>query len=143
MSKTIFIWGAGRIGRGFIADLFHAAGWRLILVDRSQELVERLSRAGRYTIVRAEGANHQQEMEIAGYATLTTTQAGDVSTAITDADLLAVAETLIDDDTAAVQALYDRGLLRRALDEDAVRWQEQGTEFWAVVVAPWVLVQEI
>ena len=58
-------------------------------------------------------------------------------------DLLAVAETLIDDDAGAVQVLYDRGLLRRALDEDAMRWQEQDAEFWAVVVAPWVLVQEI
>ena len=91
MSGTIVIWGAGRIGRGFIADLFHAAGWRLILVDQSQELVEHLSREGRYTVVRAEGADRQEEVEIAGYAVLTTTQAGDISAAITDADLLAVA----------------------------------------------------
>jgi mannitol-1-phosphate 5-dehydrogenase len=91
MSGTLVIWGAGRIGRGFIADLFHAAGWRLILVDRSQELVESLSRAGRYTVVRAEGAHRQEEVEIAGYAALATTQAGDVSAAIIKADLLAVA----------------------------------------------------
>ena len=58
-------------------------------------------------------------------------------------DLLKVAETLIDDDAAAVEAMYEKGLLRRARDEDAVRWQENATEFWAVVVAPWVLVQEI
>lgn len=58
-------------------------------------------------------------------------------------DLLAVAESLIDDDAAAVEALYESGRMRRALDEDAMRWQEQGAEFWAVVVAPWVLVQEI
>lgn len=58
-------------------------------------------------------------------------------------DLLEVAETLIDDDADAVKALYEKGLLRRARDEDAIRWQENDTEFWAVVVAPWVLVQEI
>ena len=58
-------------------------------------------------------------------------------------DLLEVAETLVTDDAAAVQKLYDEGLLRRALDEDAKRWQAQDTRFWAVVVAPWVLVQEI
>lgn len=58
-------------------------------------------------------------------------------------DLLRVAEILIDDDAEDVKRLYDAGLLRRALDEDAMRWQEEDTEFWAVVVAPWVLVQEI
>ena len=58
-------------------------------------------------------------------------------------DLVAVAETLIDDDAEAVNQLYAKGLLHRALDEDAIRWQEEATEFWAVVVAPWVLVQEI
>lgn len=57
-------------------------------------------------------------------------------------DLVAVAEILIDDDAAAIRRLYDKDLLHRALDEDALRWQAQDTEFWAVVVAPWVLVQE-
>ncbi len=58
-------------------------------------------------------------------------------------DLLQVAEILIDDDAKSVESLYETGLLWRARDEDAMRWQENGTEFWAVVVAPWVLVQEI
>ena len=57
-------------------------------------------------------------------------------------DLLAVAESLIDDHTGKVSRLYDEGLLHRAQDEDAKRWQQEQTEFWAVVVAPWVLVQE-
>ena len=58
-------------------------------------------------------------------------------------DLVAVAETLIDDDADRVKALYQAGLLHRATDDDARRWQAGDTEFWAVVVAPWVLVQEI
>ncbi len=91
MGRTIVIWGAGRIGRGFIADLFHAAGWHLILVDRSQELVARLREAGRYTVVRATSARRQQEVEIAGYTALTTDQAAEVTVAVTRADLLAVA----------------------------------------------------
>lgn len=57
-------------------------------------------------------------------------------------DLVAVAEMLIADDAEKVGKLYEDGLLHRALDEDAMRWQEEHTEFWAVVVAPWVLVQE-
>jgi len=57
-------------------------------------------------------------------------------------DLVSVAEMLISDDAEKVNKLYEDGLLHRALDEDAIRWQEENTEFWAVVVAPWVLVQE-
>ena len=61
----------------------------------------------------------------------------------TGEDLVAVAETLISDDAAAIENLYEKGLLRRAQDEDAQRWHEENTEFWAVVVAPWVLVQPV
>ena len=44
---TIVILGVGRIGRGFVADLFAAAGYRLVLVDESAELVAALRAAGR------------------------------------------------------------------------------------------------
>ena len=54
-----------------------------------------------------------------------------------------MAETLIDDDADRVKQLYEAGSLHRATDDDAQRWQAQDAEFWAVVVAPWVLVQEI
>lgn len=57
-------------------------------------------------------------------------------------DLVAVAQLLISDDSEKINKLYEDGLLHRALDEDAIRWQEEKTTFWAVVVAPWVLVQE-
>lgn len=58
-------------------------------------------------------------------------------------DLVVVAEMLIGDKAEEVNKLYEDGLLHRALDEDAIRWQEENTEFWAVVVAPWVIVQEV
>lgn len=57
-------------------------------------------------------------------------------------DLVAVAETLVGDEAAAIERLHEQGRLHWALDEDAVRWEKEGAEFWAVVVAPWVLVQE-
>jgi hypothetical protein len=57
-------------------------------------------------------------------------------------DLLAIAEALIDDDSAAVTAMMEAGRLHRADDRDAKRWEARQSSFWAVVVAPWVLVQE-
>ena len=59
-----------------------------------------------------------------------------------DQDLVHIAELLVGDNADEISSLYDGGLLHRALDEDAVRWERDGSEFWAVVVAPWVLVQE-
>lgn len=57
-------------------------------------------------------------------------------------DLVAVAEAFVGDRADAIARLYDAGRLHRASDDDARRWQAEATGFWAVVVAPWVLVQE-
>lgn len=57
-------------------------------------------------------------------------------------DLLAVADSIVGDDADSIEHLHADGHLHRAMDEDARRWQEENTVFWAVVVAPWVLVQE-
>lgn len=58
-------------------------------------------------------------------------------------DLVEVAECLVRDSANTVDRLFQQGKLHRANDVDAMRWHECGSEFWAVVVAPWVLVQEI
>jgi hypothetical protein len=57
-------------------------------------------------------------------------------------DLVAVAAHLVRDDSELVDRLIADGLLYRATDHDARRWNEAATRFWAVVVAPWVVVQE-
>jgi mannitol-1-phosphate 5-dehydrogenase len=88
---TIVILGAGRIGRGFVADLFNAAGYHLVLVDRSAELVAALRAAGRYTVVSAENAERRQDHVITGYEAYTTGQHAEVTRAVATADLLAVA----------------------------------------------------
>jgi hypothetical protein len=58
-------------------------------------------------------------------------------------DLVEVAEKLVRDNSGSIENLYKEGLFRRASDDDAIRWQQDDPVFWAVVVAPWVLVQEI
>ena len=58
-------------------------------------------------------------------------------------DLVTVAESMVGDNQAAINQLNEQGRLRRAQDDDARRWTEENSRFWAVVVAPWVLVQEI
>lgn len=67
---------------------------------------------------------------------------GDVLAVSPDLDLLEAAAALANDDKASVSRWMDAGSIWRAGDEDARRWQSVDQGFWAVVVAPWVVVQE-
>ena len=68
---------------------------------------------------------------------------GVVVTVDSSEDLIGIAESLVRDSSGAVERLCTEGKLGRADDNDAIRWQSANQNFWAVVVAPWVLVQEI
>lgn len=57
-------------------------------------------------------------------------------------DLVAVAACIVHDDAPRLQSWLDSGEVGKATLDDARRWEAEHTEFWAVVAAPWVLVQE-
>jgi len=58
-------------------------------------------------------------------------------------DLVQVATYFAEDDSARIEEWTKTGQIARAMDEDARRWNDNNSKFWAVVAAPWVLVQEI
>jgi len=58
-------------------------------------------------------------------------------------DLVEVAACVAQDDKATIEFWLASGRLAPADTEDALVWHGRQAEFWAVVVAPWVLVQEI
>ncbi len=60
-----------------------------------------------------------------------------------DLDLVEVAARFAEDDKSRVEAWAKLGKIHRASTADAKRWQKTESSFWASVVAPWVLVQEI
>jgi hypothetical protein len=57
-------------------------------------------------------------------------------------DLVEVAVQLGLDNTAQFQQWIDGGLVAAASDRQARQWYEEDRELWAVVAAPWVLVQD-
>ena len=61
----------------------------------------------------------------------------------TELDLIEVAIKLNEDDKAQFEAWTAQNQVWRANDEDALQWQAANPVFWSVVVAPWVLVQQI
>lgn len=57
-------------------------------------------------------------------------------------DLVEVATCLANDDKAAVQDWISARQVEHLDTETARRWADSEPELWAVVVAPWVVVQE-
>ncbi len=58
-------------------------------------------------------------------------------------DLIQVAQAFADDDKDRVRAWMMADQLGHLGDDNAARWaNESGLDLWAVVVSPWVLVQE-
>jgi mannitol-1-phosphate 5-dehydrogenase len=111
--KNVVIWGAGRIGRGFAGDLFHAGGYHLTFVDAVPALIEQLRAAGRYTVAKVPGEGQRHDVLIGGYDALTTTP-GDmeaVTAAVAAADNVVVA--VFAGDFAAVAQQLVPGILRR------------------------------
>jgi hypothetical protein len=58
-------------------------------------------------------------------------------------DLIDAALGIAENHATTVQAWLDDGRIARAEMVDAEDWHTRQPAFWAVVVAPWVLVQEV
>lgn len=57
-------------------------------------------------------------------------------------DLVETAARIIHDEKNTVNDWLNQKKLVQASTEDARRWNETDSDLWAVVVAPWILVQE-
>ncbi|WP_455365516.1 DUF2288 domain-containing protein [Kaarinaea lacus] len=58
-------------------------------------------------------------------------------------DLVEVAQLMTQDQKDKIDELLHQGLIKHATDDDAIHWNQSQQEFWAIVTAPWVLVQAI
>jgi hypothetical protein len=67
---------------------------------------------------------------------------GALLTVSPELDLVQVGVHIINDDKTIVDAWLETGELRKTTDDDARELSIDGVSLWAVVVAPWVLVQE-
>jgi len=59
-----------------------------------------------------------------------------------DLDLVDVAVSMVRDDKPVIEQIMIAGKLAPLTDEQAGDWSGREAELWAVVAAPWVLVQE-
>jgi len=70
MDKKILIWGAGKIGRGFVADIFHAAGYRIVFADADQHVVELLNTRNEYKVLKYKSEEDLGDSVISNYEAL-------------------------------------------------------------------------
>jgi len=68
--------------------------------------------------------------------------AGSVISVRTNLDLVEVALCISTDDSEKVGKWLSSGMIGKVSDEEARMWLDSEAELWAVVVKPWVLVQE-
>ncbi|MDP4536551.1 DUF2288 domain-containing protein [Alkalimonas collagenimarina] len=57
-------------------------------------------------------------------------------------DLVDVAFAFSQDDSAQVQSWLEQGSVARVSEPQAQQWFDAKQELWAVVISPWVLVQD-
>ena len=87
---TLIQFGAGNIGRGFIAPTFAAAGWQVIFVEVAPALVEGLRARGGYQ-VRLVDNHGETNQNITGVTVIDGRDAAAVSAAVANCDLVATA----------------------------------------------------
>lgn len=68
--------------------------------------------------------------------------AGQLLTVSSELDLIEVAFALATDQTAQFADWLASSLVHRVTDDEALYWHEQQRELWAVVISPWILVQD-
>jgi len=88
---TIVIWGAGKIGRGFIADLFNRAGYGLHFIDANIELVNQLKEKGRYTILNYRSETDREEVEIKRFGVYHTSEKKKIINLMAEISLASIA----------------------------------------------------
>ncbi len=88
MKRTLIVWGAGRIGRGFVADLFDTPAFHTVFVDLDRMLVEQLNARGRYTIVHATREGLSRRIVENGFRAMHTEDTNALSTLFEEDQLL-------------------------------------------------------
>lgn len=92
MDKVI-VWGAGREGRGFLADIFSDAGWEVVFAENNGVLCEQLRKRQQYTLWQCSSHEGIVPKVVTGYRVINPDQeenAGRLRDEIADARVLAL-----------------------------------------------------
>lgn len=89
--KDIVIWGAGKIGRGFLGDLFHRGNYSITFVDADANLVKNLKDQGSYTLHNLRSAEDSEKIIIDKFDVLHCNDKDKIQKVLSLTQLIAVA----------------------------------------------------
>ena len=90
MERRVVIWGAGKIGRGGVAEIFFRGPFQMTFVDASGELTAPLRADARYSIVKAPAEGEIEVVEIDGFEVLHIEESEAIDARIHEASIVAV-----------------------------------------------------
>ena len=108
--QNMLIFGAGRIGRSFIGQLFGKAGYELVFVDMDRNLVNALNVRGSYPVV-IKGPDMEERIVVDHVRAIQSAEEEKVVDAIASASIMAV--SVGKSALASIAPIVSRGLLER------------------------------
>ncbi len=87
-NRKIVIFGAGKIGRSFIGQLFGCAGYRVVFVDIDQKMVDLLNEKKSYRVLIK--GDQESEIRVPNVEAISGLDAGKVAEAVASSGILAV-----------------------------------------------------
>ena len=107
--QRVAVFGAGNIGRGLVGWLFGRAGWEVVFVDISPELVDLLNREGSYQVIEVGNQGRSTEL-ISGVRGVNGTHVGQAISATASAEVVctAVGAGILDRVAATIAAALRR-----------------------------------
>ena len=104
--------GAGNIGRGFMAQLFYEAGYHTVFIESNRELVELLNNRKKYTLRLLDAYTRKEnDLTIDNFSAVSSEDTKAVSEAVVEADIIGTAVGV--KNLKAIGALLAEGVLKR------------------------------
>ena len=88
---TLTLFGAGNIGRSFIAPVFSAAGYEIIFVDINDAVVSAINRRGEYEVVMLAPTGDESRVRVSSVSAIDARDTDAVSSAVAATDIAATA----------------------------------------------------
>jgi len=90
LNKKIVIFGAGKIGRSFIGQVFSRSGYEVVFIDIDERIIEELNSRKEYSVIIKEESKDEEILEIKNVRGILATDTKQIITEIADSDIMAI-----------------------------------------------------
>jgi mannitol-1-phosphate 5-dehydrogenase len=88
-APSIIIFGAGKIGRSFIGQLFGRVGYKIVFIDMDKTLVHELNRRGSYPVI-IKGPDSEKRLVVENVTAIHALNTDAIAQVISDANIMAI-----------------------------------------------------